>query len=210
MKTHNLNIKALTLILVLAISGQLFAHNNHGAIDEKKVVKINMTSQLIKFIKNTFEVSPEDLNTIKDQLNEVSLFLETNGASEIEFTLIDATDPESIFVIEYPTEAPAIEDWMMDEDYLYTEAEPVIEDWMYEDNYLYTEAEPVIEDWMMSENYLNTEATPLIEDWMMNDNYYTYTECCPKIEAWMMEDNYLSGESIPEIEEWMIEDLLSE
>jgi hypothetical protein len=226
MKTHNLNIKALILILVLTITGQSFAHNN-SAIDEKKVVKINMKSQLVKFITSTFEMSPEDLNIIKDQLNEASFFLETNGAPEFEFTLTDSNDPESIFVIESPREVPPIEDWMMDEDYLftetepiiedwmyeenylYTEAEPVIEDWMYEENYLYTEAEPVIEDWMCNENYLNTEATPQIEDWMMNDDYYTFTECCPEIEDWMMEDNYLSGESIPVIEDWMMEDLLS-
>ncbi len=209
MKTHNLNLKALILILVLTITGQSFATSQLDDVDEKKLVKINMEAPIIKFLAITLEVSQEDMALFEEELNEAVTFV-LSDFPDVEFSLTDSDEPESLFIVEINPDIPMIEDWMMDEDHLYTEAEPVLEDWMYEESYLNTEASPVIEDWMISEDYLSAEASPVIEDWMMEDNYYTHTECCPQIEDWMMEDDYLSNEDIPKIEDWMLEGLLSQ
>ena len=210
MKTHNLNLKALILVLVLTITGQSFANYQYDGANEKKVIKINMEAPIIKLITTTLEVSQEDLAILESELNEAVIVLINNESPDFEFTLTGLDEPEGLFIVESNPEVPMIEDWMMEDDYLYTEAEPVIEDWMFEDTYLNAEAAPVIEDWMYSEDYLSTEASPSIEDWMMVDNHYIHTECCPKIEDWMMDDDYLSNEDIPEIEDWMMEGLLSD
>lgn len=209
MKTHNLNLKALILVLILTITGQSFANYQYDGADEKKVVKINMQAPIVQFLARTLEVSQEDMALLENELSEAVIFI-LSDLPDIEFNIIDSDEPKELFIVKRNPNIPMIEDWMMEDDYLYTEAEPVIEDWMYEDCYLNTEASPVIEDWMFSEDYLNTEASPAIEDWMMEDNYYTHTECCPQIEDWMMDDDYLSDEDIPKIEDWMLEELLSQ
>ena len=194
MKTHNLNLKALILILVLTLTGQLYAHKYSHIADEKKAVKINMKAPLVKFIINTMEINSENIENFKQHLQEANFVL-INNSLDLEFTMIDSEHSDSFLVIEYNNV-----------DYLDTEAAPVIEDWMSDEYYLNAEAAPVIEDWMSDEYYLNTEATPVIEDWM-SDVDYLNTEAQPEIEDWMLDVDYLNTEATPVIEDWMMNQL---
>ena len=221
MKTYNLKITALILALTLSFAGQTFAGSVLSKADEKKVVKINMKASLVKFMANTLDISQDDINILKDQIDEANFFIVHSELPELEISLEESTESGSVFVIEYIKESPELEDWMFEDDYLSSEEYPVLEDWMYEDNYLstenspviedwmlednyyYTEAQPVIEDWMFDDDYLNTEAQVQIEDWMLDTDYFESSECIPEFEDWMFDGDYLSTESKPAMETWM-------
>jgi len=202
MKTHNLNVKTLILIIVLVLAGNSFASQSFDNNEEKKVVKINMKAPLIDFITNNLQIDTEDVEILRSKLKDASFFLLNSDSMEIELNLVEAETSDAILLIENSEEVALIEGWMIEEDYLNTEAVPEIEDWMIEEDYLNTEAVPEIEDWMIEEDYLNTEAVPEIEDWMIEEDYL-YTEAAPGIEDWMCDVNYLSSEAAPIIEDWM-------
>ena len=188
MKTHNLNVKTLILIIVLVLAGNSFASQSFDNNEEKKVVKINMKAPLIDFITNNLQIDTEDVEILRSKLKDASFFLLNSDSMEIELNLVEAETSDAILLIENSEEVALIEGWMIEEDYLNTEAVPEIEDWMIEEDYLYTEAAPGIEDWMCDVNYLSSEATPIIEDWMCDGNHLS-DEDIPMIEDWMISQN---------------------
>jgi hypothetical protein len=67
--------------------------------------------------------------------------------------------------------APPVEDWMLDTDYLKTEAVGGIEPWMKETDYLGEVAQP-LESWMFDEMRLEeTTSGTSLEPWMLDTNY---------------------------------------
>ena len=88
MKTLNQQLTALILILALAFSAQVYASTmSQGPADEKKLVKINMKAPLVQFITQSLDISEEDINTLKEQINEANFYILNNSDAEIELTI---------------------------------------------------------------------------------------------------------------------------
>ncbi len=66
-----------------------------------------------------------------------------------------------------------------------------IEGWMVEPDYLNSDAAAPVEFWMLDEKYLNEEVSSL-ESWMINQNYLSAEVSAGQIEPWMLEQTYLS------------------
>lgn len=194
MKTRNVNLKALILTLVLMIAGQSFAHKYYTPVDGKKIVKVNLNTELVEFISQALDISEEELVIIKNRINNT------------DFYMTDSNSGHLAIYFDYHNESTDLEDWMFEDDYLTSsEASPEIEAWMYEEEYLNTEAKPAIEDWMFEDDYFDVEATPEIEAWMFEADYLGSTESIPQIEDWMMDDNYYITETAPQVEDWMLD-----
>ena len=221
MKAHNLKMKSLVLITALSVSGVSYANSGYEKADGKKVVRVSVKEPLVRLMSNSFDIDLNNLEYIKDQINEANIFLVSNNIENFEISFDPSSMEKAFYIVEYSEDTPALEDWMFEEEYYTYEAEPVIEDWMLEEDYLNTESVPVLEDWMfeedyyvkearpvfeawmMEEDYLSTETAPVMEDWMLDEDYYSSEESVPEFEEWMFNENYLSTEPVPVIEAWM-------
>jgi hypothetical protein len=161
MKTSNLIkvIPALLLGVLLtgnaqALSDKYTSYRSHDGNKKARIVKLN--AEDISKIQQLFSLT----DAIEVSWTRNELCFTTNNGREY-----------SLPVFIEARQAPEVEDWMMESDYLSEEPGAPVEDWMTDDSYLDTEKLP-LEAWMFDEDHFaEPEASAVVEPWMMDATY---------------------------------------